>query len=84
MDYRERDPYTGCVSNTGYLAHGNNNGEAKRRSRHKNNIGVVRNLDEKNVSTKGKSLKQGPTRAEDLTIKLSEVSNSPCHKLEYK
>ena len=44
---------TGCVSHTRYLAHENSDGEA--RDEHKSNSKrVVRNLEEKNVGTKGK------------------------------
>ena len=40
---------------------------------------IVRNLEERNVGTKGKSPKQGLTSAEDLTIELPE---SPYHILD--
>ena len=66
-------PCTRCVSHTGYLAHGNSEGEARGRNRHENNSNrVARNLEEKNVGTKAKSPKQGPTSAKDLTIELPE------------
>ena len=61
---------SGCVSHTGYLAHGNSKGKERGRSRYKNNSErVVRNVEERNVSTKEKSPKQG---AEELTIELLE------------
>ena len=44
MSCRDGDTCTGCVSNTGYLAHGDSKGEARGRRRHKNNSRVVRNL----------------------------------------
>ena len=49
-------PCTGCVPHTaGYLAHGSSEGEARGRSRHKNNSErVVRNMEERNVGRKGK------------------------------
>ena len=54
-------PCTRCVSHTVYIAHENSNGEAKERNIHKmNSKRVVRNLDERNVGTKGKNPKQGP------------------------
>ena len=65
-----------CVSHTRYLANGNSKGEARGRSRHKSNSkSVVRNLDESNVGTKGKSHKQELTSAEGLAIELSEAVN---------
>ena len=72
MVYREREiPCTVCLSQTGYLAHGNNKGEAIGRNRHKSNCKrEVRNLEERNVGTKGKSPKQGLASANDLTIEL--------------
>ena len=38
-------------------------------------------MEERNVGTKGKSLKQGQTSAKDLTIELSEGRESPYHRL---
>ena len=40
--------------------------ETRGRSRHKNNARVVRNLEERNVGTKGKCPKQGLSSAKDL------------------
>ena len=41
-----------CVSHTEYLVHGNSKGEARGRSRHKNNSKrVVTNMEERNVDT---------------------------------
>ena len=82
MDYRERGSHKRAVypSHTGYLAHGNSKGEARRRSRHENNSkGGVTDIEERNVGTKGKSPKQGPTSAKDLTIELPKVRESPYH-----
>ena len=60
------------MCHTGTFAHGNRKGEAKGRNRHKKNSKrVVRNLEGKNVGTKGKNPKQDLTSAEDLTIELS-------------
>ena len=57
-------------------------GEARERSRHKNNSKrVVKNMDERKVVTKGKSLKQDLTSAADLTIELPEGLDSPFHRL---
>ena len=61
-------PCTRCVSHTGYLAHGNNKGKIKG-SRHQDNSKRVRNRDERNVGTKGKSPKQGLTSAKVSTLK---------------
>ena len=84
MDYIERTriPCTRCVSHTAYLAHWNSEGEARGRSRHKNNARVVRHLEERNVSTKGKSLKHDLTSAKDLTIELSKERESHNHRLD--
>ena len=71
-----------CVSHTGYLAHGNSKSEARRRNRHMNNARVVRNLEEMNVGTKGKSPKQGLISSKDLPIDLSEGWESPYHRLD--
>ena len=61
----------GCVSHTGYLAHGNSEGEARGRGRQKRNSNkVVRYLEEWNVGTK------------DLTIEFPEGCESPCHRLD--
>ena len=64
--------------------HGISKGEARGRSRHKRNSNrVARNLEERNVVTKGKSLKQGLINAKDLPIKLPKGCESPCHRLDY-
>ena len=52
-------------------------------SRHKNNSNkVVRNLEERNVGTKGKSPKQDLISAKDITIQLPEGCESPYHRLD--
>ena len=58
-------PPTRCVSNIGYFAHRNGKGEAKGRSRNKNNSKiVVKNIEGRNVGTiREKSLKQSLTIA---------------------
>ena len=67
-----------CVSHTVYLAHGNHKGETRGRSRHKcNSNRVVRNLEERNMGMKGKSIKQGLISAKDLPIELPEGCESP-------
>ena len=43
---------------------------------------VVRNVEERNVGTDGKSSKQDLTSAEDLTIELPEGHESPYHRLD--
>ena len=58
MDYRERG------SHTRDLVHGNNEGDARGRNRHKSNARVVRNLEERSVGTKKKSPKQDLTEEE--------------------
>ena len=71
---------TRCASHTGYLAHLNKKGEAKRRrSRHNNNgRRIVRNLEERNVGTKRKSPKiRRLTSTEELTIKLPRDASPP-------
>ena len=68
MDYRERG------SHAVYLAHGNSKGEEEEEI-DKNNERVVRNLEEKNVSTKGKSPKQDLTSAKDLTIERHRIKS---------
>ena len=62
---------------TGYLAHENSKEEARGRSRHQGNSKrVVRNMDDRNVGTKGESPKQGLTSAEDpINIKFTESRN---------
>ena len=48
MGYRERGSHARCVSQTGYLVHGNSKDEARGRSRHKNHSNrVVRNMGKK-------------------------------------
>ena len=47
-----------------------------------NNARVVRNLERRNVGTKGKSPKQGLTRCENLTTELPEGRESPYHRLD--
>ena len=47
----------------------------------KNNVRVVRNLEERNVGTKGKSSKQNLHSAENLTIELPERREFPYHRL---
>ena len=42
---------------------------------------VVRNLEEKNVDTKGNSAKQDLTSAEDITMGLPEGRESTYHRL---
>ena len=70
------------VSDTGYLAHWNSKGGARGRSRHKHNSKrVVRNLEERNVGTKGKSPKQDLSTAKDLTKEFTERRKSPYHRI---
>ena len=61
-----------CIPQSIYLAHGKSKGEARGRNSHRNNARVVRNLEERNVGTKGKSPEQDLTSAKDLTIELLE------------
>ena len=71
-----------CISHTGYLAHGNSKDEIRGRSRHKNHSHrVVRNMEERNVGTKG-GLKQDIISAEDLAIELPERHESSYHRLD--
>ena len=63
-----------CASLTVYLAHEKIKGEGRGRRKHKNNVRVVRNLEERNVGTKEKNPKQDLTSAKVLTIELSEVA----------
>ena len=56
------------ATHTGFLAHGNSKGDTRGRSKPQNSIKrAVRNLEERNVVTKGKSNKEGLTSAEVLT-----------------
>ena len=53
------------------------------RSRHKSNSErVVRNMEGRNVGTKGKNPKQDLTSAKNLTIELPEGHESPYHSLD--
>ena len=71
-----------CI-HTVYLAHRNSKGESRARSRHKRNSNrVVRNVEERNVGTKGKRPKQGLISAKDLPIELSEGCESPYHRFD--
>ena len=45
-------------------------------------MGVVRNLEERNVGTKGRRPKQDLTNGKDLTIELPEGRESPYHRLD--
>ena len=47
-------------------------GEARGRSRHKNNSKIVRNIKERIVGTKRKCPKRGLTSAKDIAIELLE------------
>ena len=71
---RDHSAWTGCVSHTAeYLTHGNSKSEARGISRHMSNSKrVVRNMEERNVGTKGKSPKRDLTSAKDLPIELPE------------
>ena len=60
----------------------NSKGEARGRNRHKNNARVVRNLEERNVGTKGKNSKQGLICDKNLTIELLEGRDSPYHRFD--
>ena len=80
MDYREWRSHARGVYPTQDTSHMGTNSKDKARggSRHKNNSKrVARNLDERNVDTKGKCHKQDLIRAEDLTIELPEGHESP-------
>ena len=79
MDYRECGSHARGVYPTEDTSR---KGKARERSRHKNNSKrVVKNMDERKVVTKGKSLKQDLTSAADLTIELPEGLDSPFHRL---
>ena len=93
MDYRNGITCTVRVSRTVYPAHGNSKEVARgkktdkrviarERSGHNSNSKrVVRNPKETNVGMKGNSPKQGLTRADDITIELSEGRESACYRL---
>ena len=83
-NYREQGSHARGVysMHTVYLAHENSKGEGTGRSRHKNIARGVRNLEERNTGTKGKSLKQGLTSAKDLTIELPEGREFSYHRLD--
>ena len=62
---------------------GNSKGETRGGRRHKNNNKrVVKNIEEKNVGTKGKRPKQDLTSAKSLTIELYEGGDSTNHRLD--
>ena len=46
-----------CIPHSIPIAHGNSKDETRGRNRHKNNAKVVRNLEKRDVGTKGKSTK---------------------------
>ena len=65
-----------CVFHTGFFVHGNSKGETRERCRYPNNSKrVIRNLEERNVGTKGKS-PNDVTSAEVLTMELPEGRES--------
>ena len=71
MEYRKRESHTRGVYPKQYASnvHRNNKCEARERRRHNNIIrSVGRNLEERNVGTKGKSIKKDLTSADDLTV----------------
>ena len=82
VDYRERGSHSQrCVSHTDRVSRSTDSqSEAKirkRRSKHQNNsVRVVINLKERKIFTKLKSLKQGLTSAQDLTLKILEKRES--------
>ena len=80
MDCRERGSHARGMYLTQYTSR---IGTAIGRGGHKRNSNrVVRNLEEKNVGTKGKSPKQRLISAKDLTIQLPEGCQSPYHILD--
>ena len=71
------------ISHIVYFTHENSKSEATERCEHKNNNKrVARNLEEMNVSTKGKNPKEGLTSAEDLSIDLPEERESSYYRLD--
>ena len=63
--------------------HGNSKGKTKGRSRYNNHSNrVVRNMEERNVGTKGKSPKQDLTSPKELTTEISEGSKSLYNKFD--
>ena len=79
MVYKERGSHARGVYPTQYTS---GMGTARERKRHKNNVRIVRNLEERCVGTKRKSPKQDLTSVKDLTIELSEGRESPYHRLD--
>ena len=78
---------TGCLArgvfHIGYIVRRNSKGKIKIKSRQKNPSKIVWNMEGKNVGIiRVKSPKQGLTRAEDLTIELLELRESPYHRLD--
>ena len=57
--------------------------EKKEEKSDTNNERVVKNLEERNVRTKGKSPKQDLTSAKDLNIELLEGRESHYYRLDY-
>ena len=78
MDYMKRGSHAWGVYPTHYTSR---KSEPRGRNRHMSNSNrVVRNLEERNVGSKGKSPKQGLTRAEVLTIMLTSGSDLPLNR----
>ena len=71
MDYRKQGSHAqGVYPHTKYLRHKKSKSEARGRSGHQRNSKTK--LEERNVGTKKKSLKQGLIGSEDLTIMVPE------------
>ena len=72
MYYRERGFQAQGVYPTQYTSSMGTSRVKQEEETDKNDVRVARNLEERNVGRKGKSLKQGLISAKDLTIELPE------------
>ena len=76
MDYVERGFHARGVYPTQHTSRMGTARVKQEEEADKNNARVVRNLEERNVGTKGKSPKQGLTSAKDLPIAMNEFFNT--------
>ena len=82
MNYRERGSHARGVYSTQYTLRMRSARVKQEEEADKNNVRVVRNLEETNVGTKGENPKPGLTSAKDLIIELFEGRESTYHRLD--
>ena len=81
MIYREQGSHARGVYLTQYTSRTGTGRVKQEDETDKNNARIVRNVEERNVGTKGKRPKQGLISAKDQTIELPEGRKSPYHRL---